>query len=289
MDSSYVGHAITFLSGASYGLTTVAIGQPLDTVKTRMQGMSSSSAFTIFRDLYTKEGLRGLYRGGLPLMIGGSGMRSAQFGVSAKAKEVLEVNNFPRYKVLNTLDSNVVLAGVAGGLGRAVVEIPTDFLKIRRQVQSDVKKKLDVLAIRKNLLDGSSSTFIRNSILFTSFIVYIDLSKQACTAGLVPSILCNDEGSGLNPFAKGAICANMAWLTCWPLDVIKTQRQSGNFDAAASGFDLLRENMRQGKLMRGLVPGLLRSSLANGSSMVVYETVNSYLSELYGVSRKDMM
>ena len=294
MDSSFVPYAITFLSGASYGLTTVLIGQPLDTIKTRMQGMSSSSsskssALFILRDLYSREGLRGLYRGGLPLLIGGSVMRSAQFGVSAKAQEFLVQNNVPSYKAFNTLDSNVVLAGVAGGMGRAVVEIPTDFLKIRRQVQSDLGNRIQFDVIRKSLMDGSLVTFARNTVLFTSFIVYVDLSKQACAAGLIPSLLCNNDSSGLSPFAKGAICSNLAWLSCWPMDVVKTQRQSGNFDPSTGALDLLKENMKQGKMFRGLVPGLVRSSIANGSSMVVYEAVHSHLSNFFGVGRKDLL
>ena len=84
----YVPYAITFIAGASYGLTTVVVGQPLDTIKTRMQGVSKTSnyasasgATSMFVNLYKREGFRGLYRGGFPLMIGGSMMRSAQFGV----------------------------------------------------------------------------------------------------------------------------------------------------------------------------------------------------------------
>jgi len=285
---------ITFLSGASYGMTTVIIGQPLDTIKTRMQGLSSSastklSASQITRELYTKEGVRGLYRGGLPLLIGGSVMRSAQFGVSAKARELLETYQVPSYRLFNTLDSNVILAGIAGGLGRAMVEIPTDFLKIRKQVQQDAKGRITFDIIKKNLLDGSLVTMGRNTVLFSSFIIYIDLSKQACSAGLVPKFLCNEDSSGLSPFAKGAICANLAWLTCWPMDVLKTQRQSGNFNTETSALELFKENMKQGKLFRGLMPGLVRSSLANGSSMVVYEAVHKNLSNFFGVSRKDML
>lgn len=286
MDSAFV---ITFVSGASYGLMTVMVGQPMDTIKTRMQGMSSSSASHILRDLYSKEGIKGLYRGGLPLLIGGSFMRSAQFGVSAKAREVLEQSNFPSYKAFNTLDSNVLLAGIAGGIGRAMIEIPTDFLKIRRQVQLDVNAKMNFSLLRKNMMDGSIVTFGRNTILFTSFIVYVDLSKQACTAELIPKFLCNDDSTGLTPFAKGSICANMAWLSCWPFDVVKTQRQSGNFASNIGAIELLKENMKQGKLFRGLVPGLVRSSIANGSSMVVYESVHSHLSLFFDVQRKDML
>ncbi len=85
---SVLPNAITFAAGASYGLTTVFVGQPLDTIKTRMQGISatnhgngSSGFVSQLLGLYSKEGVRGLYRGGFPLMIGGSLMRSAQFGV----------------------------------------------------------------------------------------------------------------------------------------------------------------------------------------------------------------
>jgi|AntRauTorckE5430_2_1112549.scaffolds.fasta_scaffold03098_1 solute carrier family 25 carnitine/acylcarnitine transporter 20/29 len=289
IDSSFIPFAITFLSGASYGLMTVIVGQPLDTIKTRMQGMSSSSASHILRDLYSTEGIKGLYRGGLPLLIGGSFMRSAQFGFSAKARDFLEESKFPSYKAFNTLDSNVLLAGIAGGIGRAMIEIPTDFLKIRRQVQLDANAKMKFSMLRKNLMDGSIVTFGRNTILFTSFIVYVDLSKQACTAGLIPVFLCNDDSTGLSPFAKGSICANMAWLSCWPFDVVKTQRQSGNVASDIGAIELLKDNMRQGKLFRGLAPGLVRSSIANGSSMVVYESVHSNLSLFFDVQRKDML
>eukprot|EP01083_Nonionella_stella_P103991 297559_1 len=97
--SSSLPYVITFLAGASYGMTAVFIGQPLDTIKTRMQGLkninananakakakanptaaattatrskSAQSAAQVFWELYGSEGIRGLYRGGLPLVIGG--------------------------------------------------------------------------------------------------------------------------------------------------------------------------------------------------------------------------
>ena len=142
--------------------------------------------------------------------------------------------------------------------------------------------------IWKQSLNGSFVTLSRNTILFSSFIIYIDLSKQAVAAGLVPKILCNEELSGLTPFAKGAICANLAWISCWPIDVIKTQTQSGNY-GGSGGIKLLKENFEKGVLFRGITPGLFRSTLANGTSMVVYEFVHSKLSEHFGVTRKDLL
>ena len=116
---------------------------------------------------------------------------------------------------------------------------------------------------------------------------YIDMSKQLCRNGYVPSLLMTDDRQGLSPFAKGAICANLAWLTVWPADVIKTQRQSGNY-ASKGTFQLLQENFSTGRLFRGLVPGLVRSTIANGSSMVMYEYVLTTLTKKFDLERKDM-
>lgn len=211
-------------------------------------------------------------------------MRSAQFGVSSKVKNILDEHPITRsvhFKLFGMLDWQVVAAGISGGLGRGIIEIPTDFLKTRRQVERGWTSW-------SNLMDGTGITLARNSVLYTAFIAYIDLSRQACQAGYVPPLLMTEDQKGLTPFAKGAVCANLAWLTVWPADVIKTQRQSGYYNAKRSAFSLLRENMKTGQLFRGVVPGLLRSSLANGSSMVVYEQVQTSLSKQLGLARQDM-
>eukprot|EP00934_Nitzschia_sp_Nitz4_P002227 Nitzschia sp. Nitz4//scaffold5_size260463//194473//195367//NITZ4_001008-RA/size260463-augustus-gene-0.19-mRNA-1//1//CDS//3329555418//2227//frame0 len=268
---------VTFVAGASFGLTTVVVGQPLDTIKVRMQGMPAAAqqnSVKVGFDLFKKEGIRGLYRGGLPLFVGGSLMRSAQFGVSGRAKHWLEEHNIFPHSV------EIVLAGMAGGLGRGLVEIPTDFLKTRRQVERGWTWS--------HLMDGTGITLLRNSVLFAGFMVYVDLSKQACRAGLIPSVLMTEDKTGLTPFAKGAICANLAWLTVWPADVVKTQRQSGNYGEKKGITQLLQENFRNGRLFRGVVPGLLRSSIANGSSMVVYEWVHTTLTQKFNLERKDI-
>jgi solute carrier family 25 carnitine/acylcarnitine transporter 20/29 len=205
-------YLVTFIAGASYGLTTVILGQPLDTIKVRMQGIPSTghqNSFTVGRELFAREGIKGLYRGGLPLIVGGSLMRSAQFGISGRVKHWMEENPTysPQYRIFGILDSQVMLAGIAGGLGRGFVEIPTDFLKTRKQVEKGWTWS--------HLMDGTAITLARNTVLYTAFMIYIDLSKQACQAGYVPASLMNEGQTGLTPFAKGAICANMAWLTVW--------------------------------------------------------------------------
>ena len=85
-------------------------------------------------------------------------MRSAQFGVSGRVKYWLDENYpTPKYRVLGLVDWQVIVAGIAGGIGRGVVEIPTDFFKIRRQVEHGWKWSA--------VLDGTAVTFARNTVL----------------------------------------------------------------------------------------------------------------------------
>ena len=128
---------------------------------------------------------------------------------------------------------------------------------------------------------------MRNTALFSLFMVYVDLSKQLCNLGYVPSLLMDEKAQNLSPFAKGAICANLAWLSVWPFDVVKTQQQSGNYGSKTTA-ELLHDNFQRGRLFRGVLPGLFRSTIANGSSMVLYEYVQAKLTESLELDRKDM-
>lgn len=91
-----------------------------------------------------------------------------------------------------------MLAGFAGGIGRGLVEGPFEFIKTRRQLGGDWE-------IRE-LLKGSGATILRNSFLFSSFMIYIDLSQL-----LVPG--------GLGPFWTGAICSNLGEWMRSPLSI----------------------------------------------------------------------
>ena len=73
----------------------------------------------------------------------------------------------------------------------------------------------------------------------------MDISKQV-------------TNNSLGPFLTGAICSNLAWLCIWPLDVVKTQLQSGNFEGKSFSF-LVRDIITTGKLFRGVIPGKSKS------------------------------
>lgn len=258
----------TFIAGLGYGATSVLVGQPLDTIKTRMQAMTTSSgavsklsSLEVAKQILKQEGFTGLYKGGSVIILGGSLFRSAQFGVYEAAlgrmKDYFGPTTPEGRIFFKRLDPQVIIAGFAGGIGRGMIEAPFEFIKTRLQVDHAWKFR--------EVFSGSGATLFRNSFLFSSFVVYVDLSKQ-----LIPG--------GLGPFLTGAVCSNLAWCTIWPIDVVKSQIQSGNF-ANQSFARLLWNNVKSGAVFRGLAPGLARSFMANGCAMVVYNKILELLKQ----------
>ena len=88
-----------------------------------------------------------------------------------------------------------------------------------------------------------------------------------------PSLLLGFQGLG--PFVKGGVCASLAWMLVWPMEVAKSNRQAGLYkgmDHASTGQVLKHIVSERGisGLYSGIGPGLLRSLVANGSSMIVF-------------------
>ena len=89
------------------------MAQPFDTLKTRMQAYDKgASLYTTFLSIYKSEGVRGLYRGGVPLIIGGALMRSSQFGVYDIVLANLRLKygtTQPDGRIYGILDHHIVL------------------------------------------------------------------------------------------------------------------------------------------------------------------------------------
>ena len=84
----------------------------------------------------------------------------------------------------------------------------------------------------REALSGLGVTMGRNTGLFSAFVVYMDLLRPYL---------------GDSPFVYGATCSNLAWLTVWPFDVFKTQRQSGRHPGVSAPA-LLANAARDGAL-----------------------------------------
>ena len=87
--------------GVLYGTTSVCVGHPFDTIKTKMQaqqGFENRSMLRSFAKTVQEQGIRGLYRGCLPPLFGSGIFRSTQFAVFESVYTYMDVP-FGKYEL----------------------------------------------------------------------------------------------------------------------------------------------------------------------------------------------
>ena len=138
-------------------------------------------------------------------------------------------------------------------------------------------------ARRPQLYTGAGATWGRATVMLVSFFALCDYSERAAPALMGQPLL--------GGFLKGGVCATAAWAVAWPLEVAKSKIQGASAAAAgaaaagaASGgarrgtVVVLREIVRADGLRglyRGFLPGAVRSFVANGAGMAVYQLAQS--------------
>jgi solute carrier family 25 carnitine/acylcarnitine transporter 20/29 len=277
----------------AFGAASPLVGHPIDSVKTRMQAdarFASTSALQTLRTILAGEGVRGLYRGLLPPLLGSSVFRSVQFGVfgavmSAARASPLLTSELPGSAGLQL---RVVVAATLATAARALIEAPLEMVKVRRQLDRRVlaiggggsgggggperrsPASLRELAVR--LYGGGSLqlTALRLWIALGGFFCLVDhVDRHHPELTQLPVV---------GPFVKGSVCATIPWIAAWPLEVLKTEAQAGNVPSERAGS--LRSRLawvvetKGGAvgLFRGIGPGLLRSSVANGAATLAFST-----------------
>eukprot|EP00127_Corallochytrium_limacisporum_P000255 Clim_evm2s9 gene=Clim_evmTU2s9 len=241
-------------TGVLFGTTAVIVGHPFDTIKTKMQaqtGFAQGRMSSCFIKVLKTEGVKGLYRGVIPPMLGSGIYRSTQFGVFEGVYTATKEIDFLTTPIpgLFGLQGRVILGGACGALVRSFVETPLEYIKVRRQVGQSWNFR--------SVYTGLGATASRNLGAVTSFFVFVDHAKR--------------HYPGMNPFFMGAICSTIGWWIIWPIDSIKSNIQGSG--GKMGPMEALRyiKNSRGGflGLYRGILAGTLRSFTANGASFAV--------------------
>ncbi|RNA43790.1 carnitine-acylcarnitine carrier [Brachionus plicatilis] len=256
--------AISLGTGVLYGLTNVVVGHPFDTIKTKMQaqkGYENISMIKTFSKVFGKEGIKGLYRGCVPPLMGSGIYRSIQFSAFEATYTVLD-NPFGKMHVPLThgIEFRVILGGLMAGTVRALVETPLEYAKIKRQTESTWKLR--------DSFTGLRITWLRSQFLLPSFFIFLDSFRRHLD-GVFRSPF-------LGPFIASGCASVMAWWIVWPLEMIKSQIQAGYLEEKnLTVYQRIKYIVKKRggflSLYRGLAPGTVRSFIANGSAMVVMQ------------------
>jgi solute carrier family 25 carnitine/acylcarnitine transporter 20/29 len=239
----------------------------VDTIKNKMQaqeGFEARNAVNSLIKTLRAQGIYGLYRGATPQFIGSMAFRSTQFGVYNSVHGYLDTP-LGRTQIPLITEVRVVAGGMMAGLGRALLETPIDYWKIRRQIV----KKWEY----KEALSGLKVTVLSRVFLLPAFFIYLEKFKPFFSE------------NPLGTFLQTGTSATAAWFTLWPLEYMKSQIQGKYGDSNLSLLARLRGVVREKgffALYRGFGPGSVRSFTANGLSMIALKWTEKHLTEYFG-------
>lgn len=256
--------------GVLYGTTNVMVGHPFDTIKTKMQaqrGFETQGMFRSFAKTFTEQGMRGLYRGCIPPLMGSGMYRSAQFAVFESIYTYMDTP-FGKYEFPGTagLQARVLAGGIGASTVRAIIETPLEYAKVRRQTQQSWQLR--------HVYRGLGVTWCRTVGLMTTYFIILDsLRRNNPDLFKIPVV---------GPFLISGTAATLGWWVVWPLEYMKSQVQ-GSYGKDMPVWKRMRLVLKERGgffgLYRGIVPGTIRSFLANGVSMIVMSTAQRMVSE----------
>ncbi|GAX78294.1 hypothetical protein CEUSTIGMA_g5736.t1 [Chlamydomonas eustigma] len=288
------------LSGALSGVLIGTCLQPLDVVRTRMQGDSiqglSRNTISTARVIFETQGVSGFWRGTGPTVI--------RLGLGVGLHMVL-VENFQQvlkqqmYDGLSHLSS--VNAAITGALSRATASLlmcPITMIKTRMEYGgTGAMKYKDTwhALVTISRTEGPQSLFrgLIPNIMTTApfsglyYMFYIRLKEGLAAEGR-PQVLVN--------FSAGTVAAVAATLLTQPFDVIRTRVQlsAATNSSSATGGNLatglvsgplqaLKETFSQGPraLFVGTLPRVLKRTGQTALVWTLYEELLPRLSAAY--------
>ncbi|KAK5086964.1 hypothetical protein LTS08_005687 [Lithohypha guttulata] len=295
-----------FVAGVFSGVTKLSVGHPFDTIKVRMQTAEHGrfhGALDCVLQTVRNEGVRGLYKGASPPLLGWMAMDSLMLGSLTIYRRLLleHVWQNPLFVSEETIKSGTLssfghgLAGIGAGSTVSFIAAPVEHVKARLQIQYAAKKADRLYSgpidcARKllkhhgipGLWHGLTSTLIFRSFFFFWWGSYDLFSKLLKNHTKLSTPVIN--------FWAGGLSAQVFWLTTYPTDVVKqrimTDPLGGGLNDGTRRFyhwkDAVKTVYQEGgyrAFWRGFLPCFLRAFPANAAALVAFEAVMRSLSD----------
>ncbi|KAG9416409.1 hypothetical protein AC1031_000813 [Aphanomyces cochlioides] len=275
--------------GGLAGVVGVSATFPIDIVKTNLQSSSAySGPIQCFQKLFAQDGVRGLFRGLPPTLVGVIPEKAIKLAVNDYLREALDTDGtgvLPLYKQ--------VLAGGGAGLCQVIATNPVEIVKIRLQTQNrlPVAERMTASQVVQDLglrgmYKGTTACLLRDIpyaiIFFPTYATIRDMGTDKDGNVSMPHVV----------FA-GCVAGAAAAGTVTPADVIKTKRQmkgatyKGTIDCfqkvyAEGGVSALFKGAKEMSKLKltfdvGAGPRMMVQAPLFGITLLAFELQKSYM------------
>jgi solute carrier family 25 carnitine/acylcarnitine transporter 20/29 len=283
-------------AGTCGGCAGIVTGQPLDTIKVRLQ--SRPEHFQGIADCALRtvrhEGVRGLFKGLVPPLIGNAPLNALLFATNAASvRAVCDLRDLPEEK-LSDLDKYA--CGCVAGFSASIVMCPTELIKCQLQVQMSKANPLFVgiggcvramhqeAGLFRGVFRGFTLTAMRDTPSFGIYFLVYDRMKTLWEAVLpeTPATL-----------MAGGLAGMACWAGIYPIDVVKSCVQALPPSATLAERRMLTvagEMYRTGGLRpftRGFAATMCRAFPVNAVTFAGYEATLSAMDAVGFVEEKD--
>jgi len=281
--------AIDFTAGIIGGTCCAYVGQPMDTVKVKIQTYPNlySSAIRCAIETVKKEGFSKLYAGSVPAVWANIAENSVLFLSYGQCSQIVA-------GIAGSNKDNMSLfqkacSGSFAAIFAAFALCPLELIKCRMQTLVEfggTSKNITPTTIIRDVLrrdgplgfyHGITSTILRDVPGYFFFFGGYESTRYYLTregddpenVGLLRTIIAG---------GVGGLCI---WTTCYPIDVVKSRMQVYSAGGQAVGaIEVCRALWREGgahAFYRGIAPTLFRSFPANAALFAGYEYSKVFL------------
>ncbi|XP_076063265.1 mitochondrial ornithine transporter 1 [Oratosquilla oratoria] len=279
------------MAGSMGGVASVYVGQPLDTVKVKMQTFPDmyKNMVKCFTETFRREGIRGLYAGTVPALaanIAENSVLFAAYGVCQKG--VAKVLNAKDVNDLSPLSN--ATAGFFAAFFSSLTLCPTELVKCKLQamretalLENKVQERIGPWKLTRQILQtegipgmfrGLTSTFAREMPGYFFFFGGYELSRTLLT----PKGKTKDEIGPFRTVLCGGIAGVTLWVAIFPADVVKSRIQvAGSTEPMMKVMKGILRNEGLMALYNGLGPTVIRTFPATGALFLAVEMTKKFM------------
>ena len=289
-----------FVAGVFSGIAKLSVGHPFDTIKVRLQSSPKhqfSGPLQCLTQTIQKEGVRGLYKGATPPLVGWMAMDSVMLGSLTLYRRLLLdefYTNSPGNANASAMGKELPvfghgIAGIMAGSTVSFIAAPVEHVKARLQVQYAANKSERLYSgpidCTKQILRAHGFRGLYHglvaTLMFRSFFFFWWGSYDIITRYFKKH---TNLSTPLINFWAGGLSAQVFWITSYPSDVVKQRIMTDPLGPPLKDGDRRFMKWREAAVAvgresgwrgywRGFLPCFLRAFPANAMALVAFEGV----------------